>query len=55
MKKRVGLTVLLCCICFTAFAQTDSDETQVRKLVNEFESALAQKDIAKIGDFVSPQ
>ena len=55
MKRSLGLTVLLCSICFTAFAQTDSDETQVRKLINEFESALAQKDIAKIESFVSPQ
>jgi ketosteroid isomerase-like protein len=55
MKKRLGLILLLCCVGFTAFAQTDSDETQVRKLINEFESALARKDIAKIGGFVSPQ
>src|SRR5438552_6944520 len=55
MKRSLGLTVLLCSICFTAFAQTDSDETQVRKLINEFEAALAQKDIAKIESFVSMQ
>jgi len=55
MKKRLGLTLLACCVGFTAFAQTDSDETQVRKLINEFESALARKDIAKIGGFASPQ
>ena len=55
MKRSLGLTVLLCSICFTAFAQTDSDETQVRKLINEFEAASAQKDIAKIESFVSMQ
>ena len=56
MGKRVGLTllVLLCCVGLRAFAQTDSDETQVRKLINEFESALARKDIATVGSFVSP-
>ncbi len=52
---RLILLFLLCCFGLTAFAQRDSDETQVRKLINEFESALAQKDIAKIGGFVSPQ
>ena len=57
MRKRVRLILLflLCCFGLTAFAQTGSDETQVRKLINEFESALAQKDIAKIGSFLSPQ
>jgi ketosteroid isomerase-like protein len=57
MRKRVRLVLLflLCCFGLTAFAQTDSDEAPVRKLISEFESALARKDIAKIGSFVSPQ
>ena len=57
MRNGVGpaLLFLLCFVGFTALAQTDSDETQVRKVINEFESALAQKDVAKIGNFVSPE
>ena len=57
MRKgvRLVLPLVLCCVGFTAFAQTDSDETQVRKLINEFESALERKDIGKIEGFVSPQ
>lgn len=57
MRKRVRLALLflLCCVGFKAVAQTDSDETQVRKLINQFESALAQKDTAKVGRFVSPK
>jgi ketosteroid isomerase-like protein len=57
MRKRIGLALLfrLCCVGLTAFAQTDSDETQVRKLINEFESALARKDIATVGSLLSPQ
>ncbi len=57
MKKRVGLALLFLCCCTspTAFAQTDSDDIQVRKLINEFESALARKDIAAVGSLVSPQ
>lgn len=57
MRQRVGELLLFALFigAVTAFPQTDSDESQVRKVISEFESALAAKDIAKIGTLVSAQ
>ena len=54
MRKTV-LTFLLFVGSLSALGQTNSAETEVRKVITDFEDALQKKDIAKIGDMVSPQ